>query len=409
MINVFSILSFTLLALSVCADVPPARANHGCVLLQSTIYCYGGRQRGTPPVALQNGLFYTLDLSKGKSVSELHGSWELNDAGNIGTNYYMAMVALPKLNSFLIDGGTRGIVSTPQAYTFMYNAAGQGSWNISIPSGGHLHVDSHTAVADPGGSNRVYISGGRILAVYGATGISQYPTQMVTFDPPSKFGSSVSTLQSLTSQTRLHHKGAFVNDGTTIWFVGGIYPVVRPGGGGTQYIYAHVDMYDILTYDTVNAMWGNKTASGVHPTPRMDHSLTLKPSTNELIVYGGTELESDQPIGDYFYILDVDNLSWSNQTLGTPNGAQPAGPRFGHAAVLVGNNSLFIIFGSNGAFTSDLFVLNIDNWSWMARLPAYITDNATGIEPEDPSDDTSSGLSIGALVGIIVGSVAFVC
>ena len=61
--------------------------------------------------------------------------------------------------------------------------------------------------------------------------------------------------------------------------------------------------------------------------------LNLEPSTGEFIVYGGTQLDTDQPLADYFYILDPETKTWSNRSLSTSDGAQGLGPRHSHAGI----------------------------------------------------------------------------
>ncbi|KAG2219123.1 hypothetical protein INT45_009790 [Circinella minor] len=408
---------------SVRADTPSPRGNHGCVLLRTTIYCYGGQTRGAGGHVLTSNLFYRLDLSQEKKVDDLSKSWEEITGGNMGANLYFAMAGISELNTFVIDGGSgSGDVYTTQTPTVTYNATGAGAWNLGINSGGHPQV--HQAVSD--NTSTIYISGGRGKAESGAL---QFPVQMTLFELPSlKFSSTPATLQSVSSQTRLHHKAALAQDGHTIYYIGGIFPAVPfDNSGGSMYSYGHVEMSDLLMYDTIEGRWTtDKTTGSILPTPRMDHTLTMKPSTGEFIVYGGTQLDTDQPLGDYFYILDPIAKTWSNRTLGTSNGAQGLGPRHSHAAVLTGNSSLFIIFGSSGTTDNRIGVLDIDNYTWLSTVPAVVlteaekekekeeengatpgTDQGNGGSISDGDSGVSaSGLSSGALAGAIVGAVA---
>ena len=100
--------------------------------------------------------------------------------------------------------------------------------------------------------------------------------------------------------------------------------------------------------------------------------------------------------------------------------------------VLVGESYLYIIFGvdSTGFTSSDIFVLDTKNWSWMTSVPGYIVEDSnsgpngtvtngpgsspgvgTGAgtgEPTDPTsgNDGSTGVSTGTIAGAAVGSVA---
>ncbi|KAI9275434.1 hypothetical protein BDA99DRAFT_495459 [Phascolomyces articulosus] len=404
---------------SVRADTPSGRANHGCALLRSTIYCYGGAERTVAgaTTALSSNLFYSLDLSEEKSISDLAGAWQEYTAGNVGSNFYFAMTAVPELNIFVIDGGrgTGQTGYTTQTPTVTFNASGSGSWNTGINPGGHPLVDTHQAVSD--NSSTVYLCGGRSSDINANTaGPMQFPTQMTLFNTPqSTWSSTPATLRSVSSQTRLHHKAALGIDGRTIYYVGGIYPSRPMDASGASYYYSHVNMTDILVYDTIQASWSTRTTSGsIIPTPRMDHTLTTKPNTGELIVYGGTQLDSSLPIDDYFYILDPQSMTWSNRTLGT-SAAQGAGPRHGHAAVLAGNSTLFIIFGSTGDSDSALSALDIENWSWLSTVPAVVVPESEGDQQggspgngqsQGEQPDSGSSVAPGTIAGAVVGAVA---
>ncbi|KAI8148905.1 hypothetical protein BJV82DRAFT_590027 [Fennellomyces sp. T-0311] len=428
MVSWITTLLFIANIIYVVAVVPSGRANHGCVLLRAKIYCYGGQAitNGTEAV-LNTDLFYTLDLSQTKSVGDLQQSWVKYPGSDVGANHYFAMAALPELNRFVIDGGRGGGRNglTVQVITAVFNANGDGSWNTSLPAGGRSIVESHSAVAE---NNTVYIAGGRISQLFsGTTGPMQFPQQMTILDVSAGLWSaSPASLPSTSSQTRLHNRGAFGNDGQTIFYVGGIYPGTPMDETAAMYYYSAVPMDNILTYNTNTGLWGTRTTTGLLPSTRMDHTLTLKPSTGELIMYGGKQLDTSLPIDDYFYILNTGTMVWSNRSLSTSEGASSAGARHGHSAVLVGNSNLFIIFGSTGDSDADLFVLDIDSWSWINSVNAVVvttpepvdgnnsTDsngggdgNNQGGNKDGGNDDTGGGSSnAGTIAGAVVGAVA---
>ncbi|KAI9244184.1 hypothetical protein BDA99DRAFT_311242 [Phascolomyces articulosus] len=401
------------------AVTPADRANHECVILQSTIYCYGGAPR-VPTEAISivshtTGLFYTLDLSQEKSVSDLETSWVEYTGQNVGPNNYFAMVAIPGENSFIIDGGRGGGGQTGpfiKNSTVIFNATGDGQFS-TIRDGNHSVVDSHCGVYDPA-SNQAFFYGGRKSYEYsGLLGSEGFPDTMPIFDVfRSTWSLSRSTLRKLTQETRVNHKGVLGNDGNTIYYIGGIYPSAENPDGSVEYQYA--SMTQILTYNIQESTWGLETTSGLVPSSRIDHSLTLKPSTGEIVVYGGSPMGSGIPVPDYFYILDPGNMVWSNRSINASDDAQGAGARFGHAAVRAGNDTLFIIFGSTGQSDSSIHVLDIGSWSWVNKIVGFGSNGQPntppgGITPNDPSSDTSSGVSSGTIAGAVVGAVVGVC
>ena len=142
-------------------------------------------------------------------------------------------------------------------------------------------------------------------------------------------------------------------------------------------------------------------------------------------------------------------MTWSNQSLSTSDNAPSAGPRHGHSgnttvelfllynlsltrkhdffyiAILVGDSSLFIIFGSTGDSDASLSVLDINSWSWASSVAAVVVQtpeptgtNSTnpgndGGQPNDTGSEGSNGgdssSNAGTIAGAVVGSVVGVC
>ena len=84
-------------------------------------------------------------------------------------------------------------------------------------------------------------------------------------------------------------------------------------------------------------------------------------------------------------------------------------------AVLVGNSSLFIIFGSTSTSDSALGVLDIDNYTWLNTVPALAVNDAEsgnqdgstpGTGDDNDGSNSSGSSSTGAIAGGVVGSVA---
>ncbi|KAI9276909.1 hypothetical protein BDA99DRAFT_121249 [Phascolomyces articulosus] len=414
-------LIISILALGVKGDQPSyPRTGHGCVLLKTTIYCYGGTYgEGGDPVYYEDDRSYALDLSQEKSVKELNTSWTKFSGGreDIGITWYFAMVAIPEQNSFVIDGGQRLNIlagTTPSnepitEYTDIYNTTGgNGVW-LSLPVGDHQQVYHHTAVYSPT-TKRVYLGGGQgRLLVNGKEGAMFFPSKMSIVDLNGQWTTSSNQLMTINSDTRLHHAAALGPDGNTIYYIGGIYPneTATSATGEATFNFSMVDMASILTYNINDAQWKsvyintNGDRSSI-PVGRMDHTVTLHPTTKELIVYGGVDMGAYQgPLRDYVYTLDTTTMTWKNQTPNMPDITTGAGPRFGHAAVLAGNHSLFIIFGSV-AFdrpTVDINVLNINDWTWMDTVPAIV------VNENDDDDDDTKGVSTGTIVGAVIGSI----
>ncbi|KAI8148828.1 hypothetical protein BJV82DRAFT_589800 [Fennellomyces sp. T-0311] len=325
------------------------------------------------------------------------------------------MAGVPALNSFLIDGGRgaggQGSLFT-QDPTQVYNATAK-EWAANIDNRNRILVDSHSAVTGP--NNVIYISGGRSSKMFNnQQGEMQFPGYMMTFNIATlRRSSEADLLPSPSPLTRLNHRGVLSKDGRTIFYIGGLYPLAPTNENRTDYSYAHVNMSSILTFDTVNAKWGERNATGLEPSARVDHTLSIKPSTGELILYGGRDPDDWLARDDYFYILNTDTMEWSNRTIGVSGNAKSAGRRFAHSAVLVGDKSLFIIWGLHltGDYqltqptTNDLCMLDVETWTWTNDPPvlSLAADDGTV-----QYDDGNGKLSPGAIAGIVIGAVAAV-
>ncbi|KAI8148291.1 hypothetical protein BJV82DRAFT_663671 [Fennellomyces sp. T-0311] len=397
--------------LSVKAATPSPRANLGCVLLKSRIYCYGGESYRPTPGAntyipgIRTNLFYSLELSSNErlNVSSLRTSWNEIGGVNPGPNYYYAMTAIPEHNCFLMDGG-RGVGdgnTLVQYATVLFNATSN-QWITSIPTG-HTPVDSHSAVLGP--NNQVYLSGGDSDKTFnGNTGPIQFPRQMNIFSIAHLGWSVGPNEMPLTTATRSLFQGVLGKDQYSIYYIGGIRPI-NVSNNNAVYM-EFVNMTEVTIFDTTNGSWRNvSTAGPVTPTPRTDHTATLKPSTGEIILYGGCDLFSNNDArDDYFYLLNTDTMEWSNRTLVADNGTVGTGPIHSHS----GYASLFIMFGvtpSDGS-TNNIWVLDIEKWSWVTSLPGLPVDSSNSNTTETSSDDKQVSLRIGTVVSIVIGLVA---
>ncbi|CAO3626205.1 unnamed protein product [Cunninghamella blakesleeana] len=131
-------------------------------------------------------------------------------------------------------------------------------------------------------------------------------------------------------------------------------------------------------------------SSRTYPTSRELHTMTQLSNSNTAILYGGAIGTS--PSNDYCYTFDSSSNSWNKVTF--PGGGP--GPRYGHSAISYGNDSVFIIFGSNpsGAVQADTYLLNTSTYTWH--------------QVSGQQDNASSGIGTPAIIGIVIGSIAAV-
>ncbi|KAF7724782.1 hypothetical protein EC973_000738 [Apophysomyces ossiformis] len=211
-------------------------------------------------------------------------------------------------------------------------------------------------------------------------------------------------------------------DQKKIYYIGGIDATPNPNKGpnGTDpYLVHPALMSQILTFDTSTASWSVANAYGDIPSGRVYHTAVQLPTSDAILLYGGAQyaklVQSTQALGnptttvdDFCYLLNLTTMTWKKITdLGTLAGA---GPRFGHSAVVHGNRSMFVFFGTDnqGNERGDFHVMDLQKLRWVPMYSAndqYLDPpaNASTATPEVPT--INSGLSGGAIAGIIVGAV----
>ncbi|KAG2226901.1 hypothetical protein INT45_010180 [Circinella minor] len=185
--------------------------------------------------------------------------------------------------------------------------------------------------------------------------------------------------------------------GSTIYYIGG-YRIVE------ELVRANT-MDSVLMYNTDSGGWQRQSIGGtVTPSTRVGHTVTLKPSTGEIIVFGGVNPgDPDATREDYFYLLSTQggNLTWSTRELG---------------AVLA-EDYLLVMFGAINwdnktsiyVYSNDVRVLDVNAWTWLTSISALTPvarPSSTSDLEENDDDNTESSVSIGTIVGAVVGGVA---
>ncbi|KAI8341706.1 hypothetical protein BC941DRAFT_172413 [Chlamydoabsidia padenii] len=159
-------------------------------------------------------------------------------------------------------------------------------------------------------------------------------------------------------------------------------------------------MYEFLAYNKSGNNTNYFNVGYTYPARREMHTMTVLPNSDTFIMYGGVNGYS--VLNDYCYTFDSTRRQW-NKVIFQSGGP---GPRFGHSAVLYGNDSLFVMFGANanGNVMSDSYVLNTTTFAWTA-IPSF---NTTGTPSSTSTESSNPGISTGVIVGIVVGAIAVI-
>jgi hypothetical protein len=128
--------------------------------------------------------------------------------------------------------------------------------------------------------------------------------------------------------------------------------------------------------------WTFLSPSGTPPAPRSGHSAVYDSANSRMVVFGGA-LGFPAPCTNDVWVLDDANGSGgsSNWTQLSPSGTPPA-PRTGHAAAYDPSTNRMIIFGGSdcsGGYLQDVWVLT--NANGLGGGPAWIQISPSGNPP----------------------------
>ncbi|KAI7874609.1 uncharacterized protein EV154DRAFT_555983, partial [Mucor mucedo] len=166
--------------------------------------------------------------------------------------------------------------------------------------------------------------------------------------------------------SRYGHTATFDPSRKIIYYLGGQEFLNDPDT--MTYTSTYVDFTKILHYNTEMGIWDTKITGGsVFPTNRMFHTANLAHDSDCIIIYGGAESDSNgdyTPVADYLYTYNIELNTFDIVLI--KEAQIDAGPRYGHTAVIVNKNALFITSGINSTLIAspDSFVLDLEDYSW---------------------------------------------
>ncbi|KAI9264110.1 hypothetical protein BDA99DRAFT_559412 [Phascolomyces articulosus] len=357
-----------------------------------------------------------LDLSQNRTVPELQSAWERVDGDLNGlTNCEYAMAYLPNQNVLFMDGGYA--TDDPANNTLLpyrsetYDVQAGTGWTQVIPERplGSAPTE-HTATLGPD-NNTVYIWGGFRARFSGAQdGEYTRPREMFIFDIRNS-ASPWTTGASAPSGSRGH---AAVLVGSSIFYIGGSYIDSLTESG-------YYAMNSVRVFETESGQWSNRSVGGSDiPTGRQGHTVTLKPTTGEIILFG-------EELGHAFdtrsmYVLNTqgNELSWSKRTVqATDDSTSPPAQHKinSHSATLVGPY-LFILFGlsteTGGLIITlnETWIMDVDQWAWVSSFDAMsLLDGASTSTPggggsilgQTTEGSGSNSGNTGSWVGFLLG------
>ncbi|KAI8060319.1 hypothetical protein BC940DRAFT_312299 [Gongronella butleri] len=407
-----------MLATAARAITPTPMARVGCVVLQKTLYCYGGSDTGALNNITTYNTHYSLDLSVNFDTSNFQ--WQAVPPPSdfaLEPNAAFAMVPV-NASAYVIIGGAGNNTNPIQLtnLTTLYNAA-QNSWqaiptNLASPVNlngsffgkvsGNANFTRLTIVGSMDNSGRLWVWDGSSTIAAGAT------NARATFDILSTSAYTWSTsAYDMVDQNRWmkrSYMASVISSAGVIYYIGGrdcMYTAID-----TMDCTQYAPMDEIFAFDTQATAWKQiNVQPGSIPPPRSGHTCIYVNRTNEIISYGGNNVQGGYIQWGYVAILDLSTFSWRSTDISGNNGA---GPRSSHIAVNYNDKWMLIGFGSNAKNTplNDMYFANIENTQNMYWGAQFLTNGTPpGSHGNGPNGSDSSSLSTGAMAGAIVGGV----
>ncbi|KAG1149970.1 hypothetical protein G6F37_000920 [Rhizopus arrhizus] len=301
-----------------------------------------------------------------------------------GVSYAQAVVVNNSNDMYVIGGmdqDTLGQMAPLQYYKYSFDSQ---SWtaastnNLTNATGVPLNRYLFSATYD--GNNTIYIFGGRIYLFSTLPYFHKFDISTGQFTELPGPGVSCSG-----------HTASYLSTGQLVILGGAVSPI----SGNNSYD-ALTPMNQTMVYDTITNTWSTKTITSnndTFPSSRMAHNAVVT-SDNNIIIFGGTNLEGQQD-KEYFNslaILDTNSWTW---TVPNVQGIPPVGRTLASAGILDGKH-LTVAFGmSLNSFYNDVNVLNISTNTW---LQSFSTEGSHSLS-------NSSSLSGGIIAGIVIACV----
>ncbi|KAI8078848.1 uncharacterized protein BX664DRAFT_389216 [Halteromyces radiatus] len=447
MINQFHILIFIItfyLVHRVQSDSLPPVYKHGCVILANQkIYCYGGANRqGNSGFSNQTLSWFDseiynhhvyLDVSKPLNVSAANTQWQpvppSSSAFQLEPRCDFAMINHNDTGYTIVGGagpstnhGDQSLVNVTVDYNADSNTWGSlKSTNDSQPK---LNMSMEIQMF---GTRGVKISNSQYMIAGGIppnnnTVIQSNSSYVYVESADSNWGSMTAYTDPITrggnmfpEPTRVYRAALATSGNGNVYFFGGMRPINATRN------YDYMDFRGYYTFDYLLVFYPsqNQTFNSVKPSnpdsspsTRELHTVTSIPNTNKMLLYGGV---SNGANFDFCYTYDTVSGLW---TIANFTNGDGAGRRYGHQAVMVGNDLLYIIGGIDATNTvqNDVHILNVTSMTWLNGPYTNTYDQMNGVSSSSDNNNNnnnnnnngsgSSSLSGGAIAGIVIGCVA---
>ncbi|KAF9209061.1 hypothetical protein BGZ49_006470 [Haplosporangium sp. Z 27] len=369
--------------------IPPPRYGHVSVLCGNQLYIHGGHTGVNYLTAPVGSDLYSLDISS--AFNSFSVPWVQLTPGPYASFHSIGLVG-PGNSLLAIFGGNTSFASTSTGTSgsnslYSYNTV-SGTWTPS-PLQDPPRREQLAAVSRLG-DGTMFVFGGMILSsdllsesssselwtlggyIYSDSSTSSNSTSSIPtgLSPGTAGWQKMASPQVVSPPDRSYHTATLIRSSGLLVIIGGV-------SSG-----ALASMSDILVYDTTAGVWSVQTATGATPNLRRNH-VAAATSNGQIYIHGGTDLGATTFFADVA-ILDTTSWSWSQPGIG---GNAPTG-RYSHAATMVGTN----------------MIVTFEDWPGYKPPPITPTAPAS-TQTSHPLPETHNNLSVGTIVGCIIGAV----
>ncbi|KAF9208984.1 hypothetical protein BGZ59_010347 [Podila verticillata] len=374
-------------------NAPRAFTNIASAVGKKYIYYQGGLLNQA--VFQYSGELWGLDITKSWPISA--GAWTNFTApasGPAGPVTGGHSGTMSKDGSTFIVTAPSGNAATP--FLYQYNIAAATWSTVNAPAAQASQWSTRRLagmVTDPD-TGAIWYVGGAFADGTATNELDEFQdgtwTANVTTSAPAGASSSApSTLNNFSQGTTEIYNGR-------IYIFGGITSI----GGQRGY-----QSFQSLPYIDVSGdkpTVGNQLTLGPTPPPRQNHCSALTDSA-KVIIFGGYDANSKVTMNDV-WSYDMITYTWSQIVP-----SNPTSPRYGHNCDIHGAN--MVVYGGQASATigygRDVQVYDVMQSTWMTSYTPK-QDTTLISKPLSGGPGSKSGLSTGAVIGIVAGAVVVI-
>ncbi|RUP15771.1 hypothetical protein BC936DRAFT_139575 [Jimgerdemannia flammicorona] len=384
MVCAFALLFFQLLFTTILCFTPPPRDSGAAMLVNSTIWFFGGSLQPIGGEKATTNSLFSLDVSRPWSISSppwTDHSSDLTDQSLVYTRGKTTLQLDADGVTLWVYGGKsepRNASLANSNPTVRYDTMAH-VWSSVPPSDNPavLNLHSHSAARDSQGV--IFYFGGTVNNFTGWSSTVENKNVIIL----STSTRSWTTLPIGNAPSRILGTATMV--GTKVYLIGGT--------GET--------MGSVSMYDTIVDTWSTINTKGPTPESRSGHSAVLSSDNTSIIIYGGGTPTAYSV--NEIWTLDVNTFQWASPPV---TGFSPTKGLLSH------NGSFQGVAVDPITYTNTTYVLDTSNWNWTNSFTPMSPENSplmpslipheSGFEYQNPLNIIGG---IGGVIGIISGAL----